>query len=177
EVQKGAVVEPEFVPLSPLVWQAVEAECPPEAETLEELTNDLAGRIEAAVAAGGEAEYLVRVILTGRTPLARQLRDPDELAALAGDLERRLGLLWAEIKPGAVARPLDPAALRQGPSVLAHALDLIDQAGGDDDLLEAVAPELLAGEVRPEQRRRYLRELLTGLDIILAERLLPEEER
>lgn len=183
EVQKGAPVEPEFVPLGELVWQTVEAVCPPEAATLDELVRGLVGQVEAVLSRGPDVpgdldpEYLVRVVLTGRSLLAGQLRDPVELAILAAEVEHATGVPWVEIRLGSITRPLDLAALRQGPSVLATALDLMETAKGDEDLLRTLVPEQLARDLPPEVRAVYLRELLDGLDGELAERLVPGDER
>lgn len=183
EVRKGVPVQPEFVPLGELVWQTVEARCPPEALTLRELVQDLAGQVTDALVVSPiprefEPEHLVRVVLTGRSPLAGQLRrNPDELTVLAEDLQQTVGVPWVEVRLGSLTRPLDLAALRQGPSVLAVALELMDEAQEDGELLRGLAPENIAMDVPPEVRIAYLRELLQGLDAELAERLMPEEER
>nr|MDA8096134.1 hypothetical protein [Clostridia bacterium] len=124
-----------------------------------------------------DPEYLLRVVLTGRSLLAGQLRDPVELAILAAEVEHATGVPWVEIRLGSITRPLDLAALRQGPSVLATALDLMETAKGDEDLLRTLVPEQLARDLPPEVRAVYLRELLDGLDGELAERLVPGDER
>lgn len=194
EIEPGRPPVPEFISLASLVWVAVTAECPPTAVTLDELTAVLAGQVEAtqhsepecwakeamkALHPGserGEIDYLVRVTLAGRTPLVRELRDQENLDALARELEHRLGLAWVEVRLGPVTRPLDLAVLRQGPSVLATAVELLEQAVEDDQLLDALAPEQLAAGVESENRRRYLLELLPGLEAALAERLVPEKQ-
>ena len=181
EVQRGVPVEPEFVPLGQLVWQTVDAVCSPEAATLAELLQDLAGQMKAALeqepaTRGLEPEYLVRMVLNGRSPLAERLRDPDELATLAGDLEQAVGVPWVEVRLGSVTRPLDLAAMRQGPSLLATALELINKAQKDEDILRTLTPERLAQNGSPEAQAAYLQELLVGLDGELAERLVPGEE-
>jgi hypothetical protein len=195
EIEPGQPPVPEFISLAPLVWAAVTAECPPAAVTLDELIAVLAKQVEATLAGEamhpsserGEIDYLVRVTLAGRTPLVRELRDQENLDALARELEHRLGLAWVEVRPGPVTRPLDLAVLRQGPSVLATAVELIERAAEDDQLLDALAPGQLAADtvrwpcphqcnIEPENRRRYLRELLPGLEAALAERLVPEKQ-
>ena len=181
EVQKGGPVEPEFVPLGQLVWQTVNAVCSPEAANLAELLQDLAGQMKAALERdpaprGLEPEYLVRLILNGRSPLVELLRDPDELATLAGDLEQAVGVPRVEVRPGSLTRPLDLAAMRQGPSVLATALELINEAQKNEATLRTLTPERLAFNGPPEAQAAYLQELLAGLDGELAERLVPEEE-
>ena len=181
EAQKGFPVEPEFVPLGRLVWQTVNAVCSPEIANLAELLQDLAGQMKAALkpnpAPGGlEPGYLVRLVLNGRSPLADLLRDPDELATLAGDLEQAAGIPWVEVRPGSLTRPLDLAAMRQGPGVLATALELIGEAQKNEATLGTLTPERLAYNGPPEAQAAYLQELLAGLDGELAERLMPEEE-
>ena len=157
------------------------AVCSPEAANLAELLQDLAGQMKAALERdpaprGLEPEYLVRLILNGRSPLVELLRDPDELATLAGDLEQAVGVPRVEVRPGSLTRPLDLAAMRQGPSVLATALELINEAQKNEATLRTLTPERLAFNGPPEAQAAYLQELLAGLDGELAERLVPEEE-
>lgn len=183
---EGGIVQTEFIPLSPLVWYTTEVICSPDAVTLNELVDQLVEQITAKMQAGSngfcrelpaafDPEYVVRVVLSGRTPLAKQLRDPSELAALGGELERLLGFPLVDVRIGSLARPLDLAALREGPGVLATAFDLIEQARSDDRFLLSLAPDVLANNVEEERRIDYLRGLLADMETALAERLLGDE--
>jgi len=190
EIKKGEPVIPEFVPLAPMVWEAVEAVCPQDAFTLDDLATDLTRQLETtltaqAAPAGAETirpltpgtETLLRVTLTGRTPLARQLRQREELATLAGELAHRLDVSWVDVRPGWMTRPLDLGMLREGPSILATAIELVERARQDDELLATLSPGTLAADVEPDCHLNYLRELLGDLGASLAESLLPEENR
>lgn len=190
ELEKDQLAAPEFISLAPLVWLTVVAECPEAVVAVEDLVVNLSKQIEVVldketkpdvpvpsiqVGTHSPDGYLVRLILKGSTLLVSELRDQDNRADLARQLEERLGLDWVEVHLGTLTRPLDLPSLRQGPSVLATAMELIERATTEDELLRKMSPEHLAAN--PEERLPYLRRLLVDLEQELAERLVPEVER
>jgi hypothetical protein len=80
------------------------------------------------------------------------------------------GALEIQLRDAGVVRPIDRRELRESPSAVARALELIEQAAHDDALLEALAPDELAAAVDPSERVAYLRELLSDLPEELIER-------
>lgn len=175
EVEKGMPAAPEFVPLAPVVWHAEEVACPAEAEGLGPLTLQLVTTVRERMAIDDGREHFVRVDLTGQSPLAAELAQPENLSTLTEELQEALGAGWLEVRPADVTRPVDLEEYRDGRTVLGTALELIDKAASDDELIEELCPEELAGN--PDDATAYLRELLDGLDREAAARLVPEEER
>ncbi len=125
-----------------------------------------------AVGAFGAAsdELIVRIELSGETPLAPLLRKPEEREAIEEDLQTTTGALEIQLRDAGVVRPIDRHELRESPSAVARALELIEQAASDNALLEALAPDELAAAVDPSERIAYLRELLSELPEELIER-------
>ena len=162
-----ATVEP--MDLAPLEWQAVPV-TDPAGDSLDALVAGLA----AVVPDSAAPQRLVRIELTGTSPLAGELRGPENREELEGQLAARLGALDVEVRARELHRPMDLEALRSVPSPLAEALDLAERAAHDDELLDRLAPEALspAAPQDPEALRAYLRELLGDAQAELAERLV-----
>ena len=91
-------------------------------------------------------------------------------AALGFAPEPDSGALEIQLRDAGVVRPIDRRELRESPSAVARALELIEEAAHDDALLEALAPDELAAAVDPSERVAYLRELLSDLPEELIER-------
>ena len=175
EVEKGSVPEPEFLPLAPVVWEQVELECPRDAATFDAFTRALADTAGNILELDEGHEYFVRINLTGETALARELADEENVQELANTLADALGVEWLEVRPHNVVRPVNLDDYRGSPTVLGQALELIEEAKNDEELLGHLVPEELAGE--PDKKMIYLRELLRGIEHEAATRLVPEEER
>ena len=89
----------------------------------------------------------------------------------------RTGALEVQLRCDGVSQPFDPAALRESPTVVARALDLIEAADGDSELLESLAPDELATAVPGgAERRSYLASLLPGLTEELIQRSVARDE-
>jgi DNA repair exonuclease SbcCD nuclease subunit len=158
-----------FVPLAPLEWQSIEIQ-DPAGDSLDALVAELAEQVPASEA----DRRLVRLALTGASPLAEELARADNRAELEAQLAARLGALDVELRVGDLHRPVDVTELRATPSPLATALELREQALTDDDLLDRLTPAALSPSApsEPAERRAYLRELLTDLEPTLIERLV-----
>ncbi len=168
EIPPMGLARVDFVPLAPLEWQTV-AVRDPAGDHLDALVAGLAGRVPGAAA----DRRLVRLELSGASPLADELHRADDRAELEEQLAARLDALDVEVRAGDLHRPLDAAGLRETPSPLATALELREQALTDDELLDRLAPAVLgpAAPGDPAERRAYLRELLADLEPALVERL------
>ena len=111
-------------------------------------------------------------------PLATVLRREDERAGLAEYLSESLGALDVEVRDVGLYPPIDLSRHVGQRHVLGEALELIERAGHDDDLLSRLAPQELAlGDEHADQVERlaYLRKLIDGLDAAAAERLLRKD--
>ena len=87
-----------------------------------------------------------------------------------------LGALAVELRSEHLRPPLELERHRGQPHLLGAALELASRAASDDQLLDELAPPVLAGEDSgdPAARRAYLAGLLAELDETLAEALLAE---
>jgi exonuclease SbcD len=163
EAHPRAAAEPKFVPFAPVRWERLEVESQPDWSAPAVLFENLAQRIDALRRSASE-ELAVRIELSGPSPLARALRDEGERRQIAEELVGRTGALEVQLRADRLSQPFDPAELRESPTVVAKALELIRAAEGDPELLESLAPEELATAVSEgEERRAYLAELLPGL--------------
>lgn len=176
EISKGTPVEPEFVPLSPVVWDRIELICPEDARTINELTPKLITLLDHGIDAADGREHLVRVALTGESMLAPELNEPENLRDLEELIQSEAGYAMLEIRPRSLVRPVDLESFAGSPTLLGEVLDTIRSLGADDELLERIRPRHLAGGSIDDDRQ-YLRELLEGMDREAADRLVPEAQR
>lgn len=133
------------------------------------------GLREADNALLGDEEWILRVQLSGPCPLAALLRQEEERDGLAEYLCESLGALDVEVRDTGLVPPIDLSRHIGQRHVLGEALELIERARVDDNLLSRLAPSELAlgGEHAEEaERLEHLRGLLSGLDAAAAERLL-----
>ncbi len=176
EVAKGAAVQPEFMSLAPVTWDWIQLPCPSEARAFESLVGDLAASLRGSVNLADEREHLVRVDLTGESLLAAELCEVENLLELTEKLRGQTEVGWLEIRPKSVVRPVDLEEYRGSATVLGEAIDLLQELEMEDELLDRLRPGDLARTDMPDVRR-YLRDLLTGLDRELAALLVPEKQR
>jgi DNA repair exonuclease SbcCD nuclease subunit len=168
ECDAGISAEPTFVRFAPVRWERVRADRIAGCGTPHALVARLAETVAEFRAHAGE--LIVRIELAGETPLAPQLRKREEREAIAKELEATTGALEIQLLDAGVVRPIDRGALRESPSAIARALELIECARRDDALLEEIAPEDLATAVDSSERGAYLRDLLADLPEELIER-------
>jgi len=168
EARAGLGAEPQFVRLAPVRWERARIDRIADCHTVRALVAKLAEAVEELGATSDE--LIVRIELAGETPLAPVLRKPEEREAIAQDLEAKTRALEIQLHDAGVVRPIDRHQLRKSPSAIARALELIEQAAGDDELLESLAPDEFAAAVDPIERIAYLRALLSDLPEELIER-------
>jgi DNA repair protein SbcD/Mre11 len=196
---RGLAPDVEFVEFAPVRWEELVVSDLAEAAGLEPLLRQVEGawsavRREDPGRSG--TEWVVRVRLTGPSPLNRQLSEEEEREVLAQELTARLGALEVDVVTGELRPALDAtealerqdaagAALRMvrtlrdpgGPSP-SRALGIDpEELGGFDRGLGGVAGETdaEAGPLR-DALDRYLRELLEGGEAELLERFIEEGE-
>jgi DNA repair exonuclease SbcCD nuclease subunit len=170
EAHTRAAAEPTFVPFAPVRWERLGIDTLPESNALAVLVEDLARRIDAT-RESAPGELAVRVELSGPSPLARALRDADERRQIEDALMVRTGALEVQLRADGVSQPFDSAALRESPTVVSKALELIEAAGADPELLDSLAPSELATALAPgAEWRAYLGALLDGLSDELIQR-------
>ena len=120
---------------------------------------------------------MVRIVLSGATPLASDLVRDEYLADLEAELRVRLGVLDLSVQCRGIMPPVDLEQYRDQQHVLGEVLQLIDALADDDKLLRELAPDPIAGtEFAGEDTGLYLRELAANLAPEAAARLLGEDQ-
>jgi DNA repair exonuclease SbcCD nuclease subunit len=173
EARAGSPAEPVFVALAPARWERVEVDDLPGADATGALIDHVVGRVEAARADGA---FALRCVLVGPTPLALRLREEGARRDLEQVLATRTGALEVQLRTEGLRLPFDRSVLRQAPTVIATALELIAAAREDAKLLAQLAPdELLTRCDDDEARAAYLAGLLADLDEELIQRSVAED--
>jgi hypothetical protein len=123
-------------------------------------------------AAAPRRDWIVRVVLTGPTPLARDLEDPDDRASLARELESAIGALDVDVWTHGTHTPAQPADHRGRIDVLGEALRLLADLQSGEAELPGLRADDLAGPEAREDLAAYVRARLAGADGELVARLL-----
>jgi DNA repair exonuclease SbcCD nuclease subunit len=167
-----AATDPRLV--APLAWLDLTLDDLAEVDNLTRLQR--AVRTAFARATGGDDDgaatgprYLVRLTLRGPCPMAGLLADDERRRELRMILSGTLGAAHLDLVTDDLTPPLDLDAHRGETHLAGETLALLDRAATDDDALDALAPDPLAGlpaplRDDPHARRAYLRRLLDGLD-------------
>ena len=171
-----------FQPLAPVRWERLTASDLSDANSIVDVQAAVRAEFDRLQEADEDVrqsqEWILRVELAGPCPLAAVLRRDDERDGLAEYLCETLGALDVEVRDVGLYPPIDLSRHSGQRHVLGEALALIERARTDDSMLPLLAPsELTLGDEYEDdsQRLAYLRELLTGLDVAAAERLLRKD--
>ncbi len=178
----GSAPRVEFVELAPIRWETLDVEDLDEAGSLgalvERVRRTWEGERERDPGLPG-AEWMVRVSLSGPSPLHSILKDPGERLALAEALGQALDVLEVEVRAGGVRPALDPARYLERQDAAGEVLRLVRELAGNPDVLPqeilSVTPGELAGapaDSEPALLAAYLRGLLAEGDRSLLERFL-----
>ncbi len=172
EARAGVPAEPEFVSFAPVRWEHVLVDQISDRESIRALVAQLTETVTALAANAGE--LIVRIDLAGKTALAPTLRRSEEREDIEEELQATTGALEIQLRNAGLVRPIDRRALRESPSAIAQALELIERAAEDDALLAELAPDRLAADVDAGERIAYLQALLAELPEELIERSIAE---
>ena len=177
EVARGFMAQVEFVSLAPVRWEDLDVADVGEAGTGEALSRLIRERWRAARAADPDPgrEWMVRVRLSGPSPLWRELAEEEDRAHLARELEGTLGVLEVTLDTLGVHAPVDLAAHRGREDVLGVALRLLEEVREGRTSLPHLGEELAAAPDE-DALAAYLAELLDGAEGELASRLLARED-
>jgi hypothetical protein len=158
---------------APTCWRALRLDDVAEVETLPALQRRMREAFEAATPEGepvpDEAAWVIDLTLCGPCPLASLLRHPERRREMSAILADTLGAVHLTMHVEDLTPPLDLEAHRGEAHLAGEVLALAERAADDPDLLDALAPDALAGlpptlRDDPHGRRRYLSRLLDGLD-------------
>ncbi len=168
-----------FRDLAPVRWETLRVTDIEDADSLDRLERRIGLAWRAARAADPPAtspEWMVRVVLSGPTPLWRELRNEEDRSVLAGELRELLDCLDVVVVTEAVHPPLPIDDHRARPDVLGEALRLVESLIAGQTRLETLDPEALAGvgSDEPAAVDAYVRGLLEGVEGELIARTLGE---
>jgi DNA repair exonuclease SbcCD nuclease subunit len=176
DVAHGFTPQVEFRPIAPVRWEDLVLE-DPDAESLESLLRLVRSRWTETreMDPDPDAEWMVRVVVRGSTPLWREFGREEDCRHLAGELEALLGVLEVRIEVRGVHPPVDVEQHRGREDTLGLALRLVDEASRGE--LESLGIDLeLAGASDPEEIREYLAAILEGADADLVSRFVLSED-
>lgn len=172
----------EFRPFAPTRWEHLTLDDLADAETVQALVQNVQSTFRETTRDATATDWLLRVTLRGPCPMADELASADQVQELEQVLAERLDpgsgsgqtVRDVEVRTRSLVPPVDPDAFRDETHLAGEVLSLLDRARTDDEALDAVAPNALAGvpDDDPDTRRAYLRSLLDGLDREAVARLL-----
>ncbi len=176
-VTLAADTEPdvEFRSFAPTRWEHLTLDTLEDVETVQALVQTAQrAHKETTPANTSVTDWLLRVTLRGPCPMADELSTADQVEELEQVLAERLAARDVEVRTRSLVPPVDPDEYRDETHLAGEVLDLLDRVRTNDEALDAVAPDVLAGlsDDDPETRRAYLRSLLEGLDREAVARLL-----
>ena len=165
-LEDGTEPDVEFRPFAPTRWEHLTLADLDDVETVQALVQEAQSAHRDVARDATATNWLLRVTLRGPCPLADELASADQVEELEQVLAERLDVRDVEVRTRALVPPVDPDAYRDETHLAAEVLELLARARTDDETLDAVAPDALAGgaDDDPETRRAYLRSLLDGLD-------------
>ncbi|MFO7154590.1 MAG: DNA repair exonuclease [Caldicoprobacter oshimai] len=189
EIDDTGRVKAEFYPVAPVCWTTFKVNNLSQVRTLAELQEHMyraiAEQAERHGHADGHHETIARVLLEGPCFLYNQLRSQgtqgsiqeENIQVLEEYLSDVLGFRCVEVVLDGLTRPVVPDDYRGQPHVLGVALDILEKARTDPQVLLKLKPEVLAGCPGGDASETiaYLQGLLEGLDYELAARLLGGE--
>lgn len=176
EVVRGMPARIRFCPLASVRWETLEIHDPVEAVSREALVSRIRDAWREARTGDPDpgAEWMVRVHLSGATPLWKELGAGGDLEGLADDLADRLGALEVELRVGSVFAPVNPDEHRDREDVLGRALRLVEEIRQGAVTLPGLEDELF-GPGEDEEAAAYLNRILAGADGELVSRLVTRD--
>jgi DNA repair protein SbcD/Mre11 len=164
-----------FHRLGPVQWEDLAVRELEHIETLEALVRavrEVWSERTAEHASDPPEDWIVRVILTGPTPLWRELAEEENLAALIDELGYTLGALEVSIDASRVHPPYRVEEHLERRDVLGEALRLLRSVREGSELSVELAELRLIGLEREEERAGYLAGLLADAEPELLARML-----
>ncbi len=175
EIEHGSLPAVEFIPVAPLIWENLNIVCREDVDDLRTLTAFLETEIRSRLTLSDGKEHLLRLELTGQTPLADEIVEEENLEELTQSVKNATDLLWLEMRPHILVLPVDIESYQDRPTVLGEVLHLLDEAKEDNGILQQLSPDPLAQN--SEDNLAYLRSLLDGADIHAASLLVDKDNR
>lgn len=164
-VHDSGSADVEFHAFSSVRWETLQLKTLESIESIAEFQSEAIRAYESTDPTRDD-ELLLRLELSGRSPLARQLAETDEAEELTRILTEELGVRHLELRTTNLFPNIPVDKFRGETHVLGEVLDVLEQAKADDNLLKRLKPgDLIGFEEQPEDLPAYLRDLLAGMDI------------
>lgn len=168
-----------FRSLAPVRWDTITVDHLDDVTSLDGLERRVAAAWNAARHADPAptgTEWMVRVVLSGPTPLWSELRTVEDQTMLASELQADLGALEVIVVADGVHPVIPIAEHRLRTDVLGEALRLAEDVRNGNASIDHLLEGALAGSEAesPATIRAYVRRLLEGIDGELAMRLMED---
>ena len=118
---------------------------------------------------------LVRLTLTGMSPIADELKSETRRALLEEKLAFQLDVDDVEICIDNLSSIVDVHAYKGEPHLLSEVLKVIDVVSEDAAILDELSPPILARKISDDLKDQYLKSLITGFDRDAIVRLTRED--
>ncbi len=166
-----------FKAFAPFEWVEIILDDLGEVHTLHDLAQTVRHAFSEIVASQDPADdYLLRLILKGRCPLAEDLRQEEQREELELELPHLLDVAYAEVRLDHLTPPVDVDAYRDQPHLLGEVLSTLQILKTQPGELKEVIPDTLAGcGPGAEERMTYIADLWEGMEEEAVLRLLKDE--
>lgn len=155
-----------FKAFAPFEWVEIILDDLGEVHTLHDLAQTVRHAFNEIVASQDPADdYLLRLILKGRCPLAEDLRQEEQREELELELPHLLDVAYAEVRLDHLTPPVDVDAYRDQPHLLGEVLSTLQILKTQPGELKEVIPDTLAGcGPGAEERMTYIADLWEGME-------------
>lgn len=181
EINDGQEVNAVFHGLSPVCWQTIYIDSLDGILNFDTLEQKVCACVEKELENRVvQGQILLRIHLKGPCPLYRELKKDENIEALEENLKVSLDIDFLELLTDGVTRPVELLSYRGQPTILGSTLDILSRLLEDDEFLLDFIPEAMAGceaSACRDEKIKYVRSLLDGLDYEAAARLLKEDQR
>lgn len=179
EIHPGGIPHVEFYPLADVKWHQLTVDNLTDISDMEDLENCLIQQCSRALQDERlpAHSHIIRIHLIGSCPLYTRLGNEEDVAFLEEQLTYQTGVLSVEILTD-LRPPVDIGKYLGDVNLLAHVLELIEQAQLKDDVLEQLIPEQLAVSrfAAQDERLAYAKSLLKGLKEEAVARMVVDKE-
>lgn len=173
DLTAGRTPQVVFRSFAPVRWETIVVAGLEAVETLDALIRTVRRHWDAWLddETGSRADWMVRIRLTGGSPLWKLLRDPSERETLEAELTGELDVLDATVDAEGVHAPVDPNEYRDRDDALGWALRRLAALEGGEALPEPLVQGLQGWDQSDEPLDEYLRRILAGADADLVVRM------
>lgn len=170
EISLTSDVETEFLPISPIIWHSITLACPKSGHDFESVAAAIGDELIQQIDFRDGHQHIVRVTLTGESPLAYELQKLENLEELAERLEEDVDALWIELQTESLVHPANLDEYRESTTVIGEALHLVDELRNDQEVLTTICPPELANK-NTSDSAAYIRSLTENIEKELIDRL------